>query len=237
MSNVVTFPAHIFDPEYAIKFVKEADDERGRIVEGMLHPFDSIDLDGEFFSAKTRFNFGEYQDGESILAVPNAPTYYDHTHNDNFGMTVMGHLIPEKTRKTSQGIIVQTELARSSNYRKLPLVQAALEEIIESKSLGYSSGTASHLIRYDDADRRAITNWPTIEASFTVIPSNPETLGVDFIKSAVDSARAAWLNGTKGSDAAAAALAPPSGESAAAAAARTRRARAIARAKYYQHRS
>lgn len=140
--------------------VKFAEGTRDRI-EGMLvpfgGPFKGKDLDGEFFTAKTAFElewFGDWQ----------RPLLYHHGLDPEIKTAVVGRI---KVTPTNKGLWMEGQLDKAYEYAD------AVARLVDSGTMGLSSGSVSHLIE-TNAKSGEIKRWPLIEGSLTPTPSNPE---------------------------------------------------------------
>lgn len=118
------------------------------------------DLYGQTFTPQTDLKSKFY---------PNPPLYYDHTLTgveEEVGLTV-------KMAPDELGLWVEHELDVHAEYME------GILKLIEAGALGYSSGSAWHLTRYDGD---IIKQWPIIEFSLTPTPAEPRTLGVERLK-------------------------------------------------------
>ena len=177
------------------KFVRQ-DADGGKVIEGLLVPFSpdggetvASPFDGLYFTADTRFNMGAYQDPQ-IVAVPDMPLLFGHNYERKTRGVVFGRNLPEETRLDETGLWVQSVLFNSVEYGKdledMGYESArdfsdAVEALIETGRIGFSSGSVSHFVRVNwHADRGEITNWPVVEQSLTERPAQPETIPVTF---------------------------------------------------------
>jgi phage head maturation protease len=140
----------------------------GRVA-GMLIPFGSpeaVDTDNEFFARDTDY------DQEFPVKVS---TYYDHGMDSTLGKR---RLTRAKASVTDSGVWLEDQLDLSDEY------QAKIYALAEAGRLGLSSGSVAHLVERERAGKAyKITKWPLAEASYTVRPANPRTLGVMPMKS------------------------------------------------------
>jgi HK97 family phage major capsid protein len=127
--------------------------------------FGGKDLYGETFSADTDF---------ALDLVPSKPVLYDH----NLG--TVKHWIGKvvKVAPDDNGLWVEAELQRNTEYVTQVLA------LIEKGALGWSSGTAGHMAKREGG---VIKSWPVLEFSLTPTPAEPRTLGVEMIKSLIES--------------------------------------------------
>ena len=103
--------------------------------------------------------------------IPNRPTLYEHSLNEVMGLHAFKTV---KEQVTDEGVWVESELLKSDAYA------AMLMKVIESGKIGFSPGSAAHLIRRDAGKLKV---WPVIEWSFTPTPAQPSTLGVRVLHS------------------------------------------------------
>lgn len=138
------------------------------IVEGRLVAFDVPGpWDGYTFTDDTEFSFPTQQ---SLLAIPDAPTLYDHGYDPIIGKEPLGQLIPEGTQKKKDGIWIKAQIKRALQYAD------EVAELIDGKFMGLSSGGATHTAQArKEAGKIIIEKWPIIENSITPIPANPAT--------------------------------------------------------------
>lgn len=135
------------------------------IVAGYGVVFGGKDLYGETFSADTDF---------VLDLVPSKPVLYDH------GMSALKHWIGKvlKVEADELGLWVEAELNRNADY------VAQVLELIGKGALGWSSGTAGHMAQREGS---VIKTWPILEWSLTPTPAEPRTLGVEMIKTLIES--------------------------------------------------
>lgn len=147
----------------AVKLIALNDDTA--IVGGWGVIFGGKDLYGETFTKSTDF---------MLDLVPNKPVLYDHSLGE------VKHIIGKaiKVEPRDAGLWVEAELKRNEEYVSQVL------ELVQKGALGWSSGSVSHLVRMDGSQIKA---WPLIEMSLTPTPAEPRTLGVEVIKTLVES--------------------------------------------------
>lgn len=147
----------------AVKLIALNDDTA--IVGGWGVIFGGKDLYGETFTKSTDF---------MLDLVPNKPVLYDHSLGE------VKHIIGKaiKIEPRDAGLWVEAELKRNEEYVSQVL------ELVQKGALGWSSGSVSHLVRMDGSQIKA---WPLIEMSLTPTPAEPRTLGVEVIKTLVES--------------------------------------------------
>jgi HK97 family phage major capsid protein len=127
--------------------------------------YGGADLEGETFTPETNY---------MLDLVPQKPVLYDH------GYRTVKHFLGRVTKAEprDEGIWVEAELDRHAEY------VAYVLQLVEKGALGWSSGTAHHLARREDG---VIKSWPIIEFSLTPTPAEPRTVGVEVIKSLMES--------------------------------------------------
>lgn len=146
-------------------YIKSQDDKVA-IIAGYGMVFGGEDLDGEYFSKETDL---------MLDLVPTKSIFYEHTQD--VPEYALGNTIKEISDEA--GVWIEAQLDKSRAY-----VEAVLELIGEGV-LGFSSGTAGHLVRREGSH---IRRWPIVEYSLTPNPAEPRTLGVSQIKSLFDAA-------------------------------------------------
>lgn len=130
--------------------------------------FDGVDLVGDTFTKSTNF---------WLKSMPGPrPVLYEHGFDDAIDLAVLGSTL--KMEQDDNGLWVEAELNRHTRYMK------EVEKLIEAGALGWSSGSAGHLVRREgEADKALITSWPILEFSLTPTPAEPRTLGVQAVRS------------------------------------------------------
>ncbi len=116
------------------------------------------DLSGDFFTKSTDF-------GTQV----ESPIYYHHGLDKTIGKRVLG----SGSMKTDDvGVWIEAQLDIRDRYEK------AVLKLAKSGKLGWSSGTAPHLIERKDAGKaREITRWPLgLDASLTPTPAEPRNV-------------------------------------------------------------
>lgn len=113
------------------------------------------DLTGDFFTAQT--DFGDAQ---------NSDAYYHHGLDAKLGKRVIGK---GKLKRDDVGVWIEAQLEMRDEYEK------AVYGMAEAGKLGWSSGTASHLIEREPAGKATwIKRWPLgLDASLTPTPAEP----------------------------------------------------------------
>jgi HK97 family phage major capsid protein len=118
--------------------------------------FGGSDLVGDTFTPTTDFKQEWYT---------HPPVLYDHTLNlpqNELGVVV-------KMEQHDYGLWIEAELDRAKEYTE------AVLQLIEQGALGFSTGSASHLVRMKG---NMIEQWPILEVSLTTTPCEPRTVGV-----------------------------------------------------------
>jgi len=147
------------EPEKAlITFGSEVKALGGGRVGGYLVRYsspDDPDLTGDFFTAET--DFGD-ADG--------APVLYHHGLDETIKRRKLGR---GQFKRDDVGVWVEAQLTLRDEYEK------AIYEMAEAGALGWSSGTAGHLVEREPAGKAArITSWPLgLDASLTPTPAEP----------------------------------------------------------------
>ncbi|HEV2862855.1 MAG TPA: hypothetical protein VGX48_17700 [Pyrinomonadaceae bacterium] len=128
----------------------------------------SPDLAGDFFTAETDFD---------ITSGHQSTIYFDHGQDPLFKKLKLGTAV---LKMDSVGVFVEGQLDMA-----LPEAQR-LYGLAEDKQLGWSSGTASHLVeREREGKARRIVRWPLgLDASMTHTPCEwrNEAVAVKFIR-------------------------------------------------------
>lgn len=142
--------------------VKALDGNEG-MVGGYLVRFSSAkdpDLTGDFFTADT--DFGEAE---------KTRVYYHHGGDGKIGKKKIG---VGSLRKDAVGIWVDAQLDLHDEYEK------AVYEMTKAGKMGWSSGTASHLVEREPVGKaKWIKSWPLgLDASLTPTPAEPRNAAV-----------------------------------------------------------
>lgn len=120
---------------------------------------DSPDLLGDFFSEST--DFGLEAGGKRIVL-------YDHGMDPTLGRRKLAYADIKKKDKV--GLWAEAQLALRDDYEK------ALYALVAKGKMGWSSGTAGHLVaRTPMKKAHRIDEWPIIEISITPTPAEPRT--------------------------------------------------------------
>ena len=118
------------------------------------------DLTGDFFTPDT--DFGEHAE---------TPVLYQHGLDPELKARVLGK---GKVKKDGVGVWVEAQLQLRDEYEK------AIYQMAEAGKLGWSSGTASHLVERSPEGKAArITRWPLgLDASLTPTPAEPRNAAI-----------------------------------------------------------
>ncbi len=121
------------------------------------------DLAGDTFTPATQLWFDEHY---------HPPVFYDHTMHPLVKNAALGRVVDRRT--DDYGVWVEAELDRHNAY-----VEHFIRPLLNAGVLGFSSGSASHLVRRDNG---VLTVWPIVEVSLTPTPCEPRTLGVSELR-------------------------------------------------------
>ena len=113
------------------------------------------DLTGDFFTKDT--DFGD---------IDHADVYYSHGMDAKIGKRKLGK---GELRPDDVGMWIETQLSMRDEYEK------AIYDLAEKGKLGWSSGTASHLVEREPTGKaNFIKSWPLgLDASLTPTPAEP----------------------------------------------------------------
>lgn len=136
-------------------------DPSGLKIGGYAVIFGGRDLQGDTFLSDTDFWLG---DGSK-------PILYDHGLNTRLGLAVIGKSVLFEVKQ--DGLWIEAELNKHYSYLE------EVRKLIEKGVLGWSTGSAKHLVRYDG---HIIKTWPIVEVSLTTTPAEPRTLGVSELR-------------------------------------------------------
>jgi hypothetical protein len=124
---------------------------------GLAIIFNSIDRTGESFSPEVNMELK----GRSSL-----PTYWRHSLDEKIGNQ---KLADANFEVTSQGLHVEGEFLRFGGFEK------DLMSAIDQGLLGFSTGSASHLVRTKQRGGfTEIVAWPVVDLSLTETPCEPK---------------------------------------------------------------
>ncbi len=130
------------------------------VLEGYGVIFNTVDLEGEKFTAETEFFL------DNIKAIP---VLWEHTAtgvDDILGFA-------KAVRKDDVGIWFEMNLKRSNAYVE------AVRKFVEKQRLGLSTGALPQTVKRDGKE---IKQWQICEISATVTPAEFRTLGVNEVK-------------------------------------------------------
>lgn len=127
---------------------------------------DEKDLYGDYFTSGTDYDLQENQ---------KCATYYQHTFDYHFKSSVLGR---GTLGADDLGIWIDTQVQIRDEYLE------ALDEMIAEGMMGWSSGTAGHLVEYQRTGKAYwLKRWPLgLDASITPSPADPRQ-SVDTLKS------------------------------------------------------
>jgi hypothetical protein len=147
---------------------------------------DKTDLAADYFTAETDFDW-------PATGTKECPVYYNHGFDDIIGTRVIGRAT---LSLEPAGVWIEAQLNLRDEYER------AIYAMAKSGKLGWSSGTASHLVEREVKGASAwIKRWPLgLDMSLTPRPAEPRTLAVP-IKSAAEY-RAALFSSLKAAGAA-----------------------------------
>lgn len=122
---------------------------------GYLVRYGGVDLMGEYFGPDTDFG-----------GADSAPVYFHHGQAAGIKNRRLGRAT---LQQDEFGIFAETILQERDEYEKFIVALA------EAGKLGWSSGTAAHLMQREEQEdgRTKIVAWPIAEASLTHIPAEP----------------------------------------------------------------
>lgn len=158
-TDVYSYPLGNYD-KAVVFFGAEVKALGGGKVGGYLVQFGSeeqTDLTGDFFTKDT--DFGD---------VTQADVYYQHGMDTKIGKRKLGK---GELREDDLGIWIEAQLNLRDEYEK------AIYQLAEQGKLGWSSGTAGHLVEREQKGASAhIKTWPLgLDASLTPTPAEPRT--------------------------------------------------------------
>ena len=120
---------------------------------------DTVDLQGDYFTKSTDFGM---QDSSAVL--------YHHGLDPVLGRRLLGEGKRATLKKDDVGVWIDAQLNMRDDYEK------ALYELVEASKMGWSSGTAPHLVTRARKSNGAteVLTWPLgIDASITPGPAEP----------------------------------------------------------------
>ena len=138
---------------------------------------ETLDLTQQFFTKDT-----DYGDAKEL------PVYYQHGQDIHFGK----RRISRATISNDEfGKWAEAQLDMRDEYERF------LYNMAESGKMGWSSGTASHLVEFEPIGKAEwIKTWPLVEASLTPTPAEPRN-NVISLKSFVTNLQAAPIEPTE----------------------------------------
>ena len=139
----------------------KAQDSATFTIQGYGVVFGGRDLAGNHFSDKTDFWLN--------ATSPNPPVLYNHWMFDEDTKGVVMGRVTDRT-KDALGLWYEAQLEQASEYA------AMIKELIEEGVLGFSTGSAPHVVQYVG---NAVKTWPIFELSLTPTPMEPRTIGVE----------------------------------------------------------
>jgi hypothetical protein len=132
---------------------------------------DAPDLVGDYFTADTDFRLG--QTGAKSVVL------FDHGLDPTLGKSIVGEV---SLKVDAKGVWAEGVLKARESYSAAvkEIIGKDLPDLIAGKKLGWSSGTAAHLVeRKKVGAAYQITTWPLgLDASLTATPCEPRTLAV-----------------------------------------------------------
>lgn len=138
-------------------------------VGGYLVRFGGVDLDGDTFTADTYFGKAE-GNGQDLTFHHRYPIIAQVDGKEIAFTELADHIFanPIKTeRRDDIGLWAEAVLDMHNDYEKM------VYELAERGVLGWSSGSAGHMIRFND---NVITSWPIIEGALTPTPAEPRNV-------------------------------------------------------------
>lgn len=130
-------------------------------VGGYLVRFGGQDLEGDTFSPDTDF-------GPHV----SMPVLYQHGMDKKLGLRSIGE---GTIKKDDAGLWIEAQLDLNDDYTRY-----LYEKGIDAGRMGWSSGTASHLVKRERRDGKSvITHWPLgLDASITPTPAEPRNVAM-----------------------------------------------------------
>jgi HK97 family phage major capsid protein len=114
-----------------------------------------LDLEGDYFAGDTYYGNAKAVD-----------VYYQHGLDNTLKRRVIGEAALDIQ---DAGVWAEAQLELRDEYER------AIYELAEAGKLGWSSGTAGHLMERDGSK---ITRWPIVEASLTPTPAEPKNSAI-----------------------------------------------------------
>ena len=163
-SEIISFPLGNYDTDKALVYFGDAVKALGDgKIGGYLVRFsdeDTPDLTGEYFTKDT--DFGELVEGT---------VYYQHGLDPKMKKRKLG----KSTHRTDEfGVWADMQLAMRDEYERF------LYQMAEDGLLGWSSGTASHLVEKESTGKSwKITKWPLgLDDTLTPTPAEPRNSAI-----------------------------------------------------------
>lgn len=125
----------------------------------------TLDLQGEYFTAKTEFNLDWYEI---------RPALYQHGLDGQLTSSPIGKI--HNLKVDDIGIWAEAQLDMHNEY-----VQA-VNKLVDKGVMHWSSGSLAHLVEVEDDGN--IKKWPLVEGSLTPTPAEPRRTDIQSIKSA-----------------------------------------------------
>ena len=147
-----------------------AESERYATIAGYAVVWGELDLDGDIFTPETKFI------GEDLDSAPErVPVLYNHGLDPVIGPEVLGKvtkMIPDEV-----GLWIEAQIDKFHKYWNM------VQELVERGVLGWSPGTAAHLVRREAREGyNVIKVWMPVEFSLTPTPAQPLTVPVTVLK-------------------------------------------------------
>jgi hypothetical protein len=157
-------------------------DETTKRVGGYLVLFGSpkaTDLAGDFFTKETDFD---------VDGVIKSAVYFQHGFDGTLKQNVIGRGEIDEAKIDDTGVWIEAVLSARNEYEKYV---AGLFELVKSAKLGWSSGTAAHLVEreYLPNGTAFVKRWVLgLDASLTPTPCEPrnQVLSLSSYKSLLD---------------------------------------------------
>lgn len=120
------------------------------------------DLTRDFFDTNTDFDIEEESKSVRVL--------YDHGRDPVLKARKLGR---GTVKIDDVGVWIETQLTMRDEYEK------AIYKLAESGKLGWSSGSAPHLVQKEAMGKSFyVKSWPLIEGSLTIRPTEPRTSAI-----------------------------------------------------------
>lgn len=149
--------------------LKLLDEEGGRVGGYLVAWGDATqkDLHGDYFTRETELGLDWY---------PLRPLLYQHGLDEGVKASIIGTI--DQLRVDDVGVWAEAQLDKRHRYA------AAVQRLIETGALGWSSGSLPHLVKREGDGR--ITRWIIVEGSLTPTPAEPRLTDAHRIKSAYE---------------------------------------------------